>query len=149
MKWRAKKKFHPDRISFLENYPSEAKMSAEENINVVREMIAALDRSDWAAIEKHPGMGQTRKVHPMIHTIFPDYHHAIEQVIIDGDMVAVRLIASGTHQAPFMGVAPTGKLITIGVLMMMRVKDGKIIEYWANADMASTLEQLGLLKLPR
>ncbi len=123
-------------------------MSAEENVSVVREMIAALDRSDWAAIEKHPGMGQTRKVHPMIHTIFPDYHHSIEQIITDGDMVAVRLIASGTHQAPFMGVAPTGKLITIGVLMMMRVKDGKIVEYWANADMASTLQQLGLLQLP-
>ncbi len=123
-------------------------MSAEENINVVREMIAALDRSDWAAIEKHPGMTQTRKVHPMIHTIFPDYHHTIEQIMTDGDMVAVRLTASGTHQAPFMGVAPTGKLITNGVLMMMRVQEGKIVEYWANADLASTLEQLGLLHLP-
>jgi predicted ester cyclase len=127
---------------------SEDNMSAEENINVVREMIAALDRSDWAAIEKHPGMGQTRKAHPMIHTIFPDYHHTIEQIITDGDMVAVRLTASGTHQAPFMGVGPTGKIITNQVLMMMRVKDGKIIEYWANADLASTLEQLGLLHLP-
>ncbi len=123
-------------------------MSAEENITVVREMIAALDRSDWAAIEKHPGMAQTRKVHPMIHTIFPDYHHTIEQIMTDGDMVAVRLTASGTHQAPFMGVAPTGKRITNGVLMMMRVKDGRIVEYWANADLASTLEQLGLLHLP-
>jgi hypothetical protein len=42
-------------------------MSAEENKAVVREMLAALDRSDWAAIEQHPGMAQTRRVHPMIH----------------------------------------------------------------------------------
>jgi len=123
-------------------------MSAEENITVVREMIAALDRSDWAAIEKHPGMGQTRKVHPMIHSVFPDYHHKIEHIMTDGDMVAVRLIASGTHRAPFMDVAPTGKIITYGVLMMMKIRDGKIVEYWANADMASMLQQLGLLQLP-
>jgi predicted ester cyclase len=123
-------------------------MSAEENIAVVREMIAALDRSDWAVIEKHPGMGQTRKVHPMIHTVFPDMHQTIEQIMTDGDMVAVRLIARGTHQGPFMGVEPTGKQITHGVLMMMKVKDGKIVEYWANADMPSLLEQLGLLRRP-
>lgn len=123
-------------------------MSTEENITTVREMIAALDRSDWAVIEKHPGMAQTRKVHPMIHTVFPDYHHTIEQILTDGEMVAVRLIASGTQQAVFMGVPPAGKRITIGVLMMMRVQDGRIIEYWANADMASMLEQLGLLQLP-
>jgi len=54
-------------------------MSAEENKAVVREMLAALDRSDWAAIEQHPGMAQTRRVHPMIHTVFPDYHHTIER----------------------------------------------------------------------
>lgn len=123
-------------------------MSADENITTVREMIAALDRSDWAAIEKHTGMAQTRRVHPMIHMVLPDYHHTIEQILTDEDMVAVRLTASGTQQAPFMSVPPTGKRITIGVLMMMRVKDGKIIEYWANADMASLLEKLGLLHLP-
>ncbi len=103
-------------------------MSAEENITVVREMIAALDRGDWAVIEKHPGMGQTRKVHPMIHKVFPDMHQTIEQIMTDGDMVAVRLIAQGTHQGSFMGVEPTGKKITHGVLMMMKVKDGKIVE---------------------
>ncbi len=123
-------------------------MSTEENINIVRDMIAALDRSDWAAIEKHPGMGQTRKVHPMIHTIFPDMHQTIEQIMTDGDMVAVRLVAQGTHKGMFMGVAPTGKVITHGVLMMMRIKDGKIVDYWANADMPSLLQQLGLLQLP-
>jgi predicted ester cyclase len=47
-----------------------------------------------------------------------------------------------------MGVEPTGKQITHGVLMMMKVKDGKIVEYWANADMPSLLEQLGLLRRP-
>jgi predicted ester cyclase len=124
-------------------------MSVEENKAVVREMLAALDRSDWAAIEIHPGMAQTRRVHPMIHAVFPDYHHTIEQVMTDGDMVAVRATARGTHQGAFMGVPPTGKLITIGVLLMMRVRDGKIVEYWANADMASLLEQFGLLQLPR
>ena len=124
-------------------------MSVEENKTVVREMLAALDRSDWAAIEKHPGMSQTRRVHPMIHAVFPDYHHTIEQVMTDGDMVAVRATARGTQQGAFMGVPPAGKLITIGVLLMMRVVDGRIVEYWANADLASMLEQLGPLQLPR
>jgi predicted ester cyclase len=84
-------------------------MSTEENKAVVREILAALDRSDWAAIEQHPGMAQTRRVHPMIHTVFPDYHHTIEQEMADGDMVAVRATARGTHQGTFMGMASTWK----------------------------------------
>jgi predicted ester cyclase len=83
----------------------------------------------------------------MIHTVFPDYHHTIEREMADGDMVAVRATARGTHQGTFMGIASTWKEITIGVLLMMRVSGGKITEYWANADMTSMLEQLGLLQL--
>ena len=75
-------------------------------------------------------------------------HQTIEQIMTDADMVAIRLIAQGTHQGPFMGVEATGKQITHGVFMVVKVKDGKIVEYRANADMPSLLEQLGSLRCP-
>jgi predicted ester cyclase len=106
----------------------------EDNKNVVRSMLEALDRRDLAALEKHPGLQETRRFHPLTQAAFPDLKYTIQQMIADGDMVATRAMLSGTHLGPLMGVAPTGKELTWGVLVLDRVAGDQIVEHWANAD---------------
>jgi predicted ester cyclase len=123
-------------------------MSEEENKAVVREMLAALNRGDWAAIEQHPGLYETRQRHPMLRAAFPDLSHTIDAEMAEGDMVAMRITNTGTHKGPLMGIAPTGKQISYSVLLMDQVVDGKIVHHNANADWFSVFMQLGIISPP-
>ena len=48
-----------------------------------------------------------------------------------------------------MGVAPTNQQLTISVLLMDKIVDGKIVLHYANADWISVLVKLGVLTAPR
>ncbi|WP_432545073.1 ester cyclase [Kineococcus sp. SYSU DK002] len=65
-------------------------------------------------------------------TAFPDYRWQVQQVIIEGDTIAARLTGHGTHSAPFSGIAPTGRRITVQELVVYRVADGKIVHCWGD-----------------
>jgi steroid delta-isomerase-like uncharacterized protein len=77
-------------------------------------------------------------------TGFPDLRVVPEQTICEGDTVAVRATLTGTHRGEFLGVAPTGKPVTIQVLSMGRLVDGRIQESWATWDTGSLFRQLGV-----
>ena len=51
----------------------------------------------------------------------------------------------GTHEGPFLGVAPTGRLIHFETVDVMRVREGKIAEHWGVANLFSLMQQLGAL----
>src|SRR4051812_31193640 len=44
-------------------------------------------------------------------TAFPDYHWDLQKVLVEGDTIAARLIAGGTHTGPFGGIAATGRRV--------------------------------------
>lgn len=47
-----------------------------------------------------------------------------------------------------MGIAPTGKQISYGALLMDQLVDGKIVQHNANADWLSVFIQLGVISPP-
>jgi predicted ester cyclase len=57
---------------------------------------------------------------------FPDYHWDLQEVVIEGEAVAARLIGRGTHTGAFGGIAPTGRPITVTELVLYRFANGKI-----------------------
>ena len=61
-------------------------------------------------------------------TGFPDLHFTIEEIIAEGDKVAYRWTARGTHQGEYAGIAPTGKTITATGITILRIVDGKVVE---------------------
>jgi steroid delta-isomerase-like uncharacterized protein len=73
---------------------------------------------------------------------FPDFHITVDDVIEEGDKTVVRLTATGTHTGNAMGVPPTGRPIKITGMIMMRWKDGKIIEGWNEFDAWGMMQQL-------
>jgi steroid delta-isomerase-like uncharacterized protein len=84
----------------------------------------------------------------MTHTAFPDFHSTLEDMFAEGDKVVQRFTARGTHQGEFMGIAPTGKQVTIPGIAIHRITDGKIVENWVNMDMLSMMQQLGVIPPP-
>lgn len=74
---------------------------------------------------------------------FPDVSMTVEDMIAEGEKVAVRFTLSGTHRGEFMGMPATGNEITVPGIDFFRVRDGQIAEHWGVSDMAAMMEQLG------
>jgi steroid delta-isomerase-like uncharacterized protein len=74
---------------------------------------------------------------------FPDLEITIEQQISEGDLVVDRWKGRGTHQGELMGMAPTGKQVSITGMTIHRIVAGKIVETWNNFDSLSMVQQLG------
>lgn len=75
----------------------------------------------------------------------PDFHVTMEDMIAEGDEVAGRWTAHGTHEAELVGIPPTGKEATWTGMTIYRFAGGKIAEAWWSRDMLSLLIQLGVI----
>jgi steroid delta-isomerase-like uncharacterized protein len=76
-------------------------------------------------------------------TAFPDLEISISEQIAEGDRVATRWEARGTHEGELFGVEPTGKQVTVTGITIDRYADGKLIENWTSWDTLGLLMQLG------
>jgi predicted ester cyclase len=83
------------------------------------------------------------------YTSFPDWRHAIEDLVAEGDRVAVKIMQKGTQKAEYGGVAPTGKEVTMPGAYMFRVANGKVQELWVIEDNLGLYLQLGLELKPK
>ena len=76
---------------------------------------------------------------------FPDLQFAIEQTVAAEDRVASHITMRGTHNGAWMGVSPTGKQISITMIVIHRIEAGKIVEDWVLVDSLGLFQQLGLV----
>jgi len=75
-------------------------------------------------------------------TAFPDMHIDVRRCLVDGDTVITEEVLEGTHQGPFAGIAPTGRRISLPIVHVTVVRDGRIVERTAYHDTAGILRQL-------
>src|SRR4030081_2926408 len=77
-----------------------------------------------------------------------DARMTIEDMIAEGDQGAVRLTSQAVQPGPFMGLPPSGKAYTIGEIHIFRIREGKVVEHWHEADFMGMMRQLGALPEP-
>jgi predicted ester cyclase len=73
---------------------------------------------------------------------FSEIRISAEQIVAEGDMVALRWTARGRHTGHLLGLPPTGRETVTTGIDMLRIVDGKIAEGWVDWDALSLLEQL-------
>lgn len=73
---------------------------------------------------------------------------AIDVMLAEGDLVAVRSIWTGTYMGTVRGIAIARKPVTLVYMNIYRVAGGRIVENWASADGASLARQLGFVISP-
>lgn len=78
-------------------------------------------------------------------TAFPDSRFIVDDVIAEGDKVAVRHRLQGTHQAELQGIPPTGRQVEVNGIVIFRIENGKVAEAWLNADIMGMMQQLGVV----
>jgi len=78
----------------------------------------------------------------------PDVRIEVEDIVCEGDRVAVRIVLRGTHTGHGLGVAPTGGKVSIQGIIIVRLVDGQIVEGWNSYDQLGLLRQVGALPGP-
>lgn len=73
----------------------------------------------------------------------PDLRFDIEEAVEQGSLIAMRIRLRGTHRATWRGLGPTGCGIDVAGRPWARVRDGKVVEFWASFDELGLLHQLG------
>ncbi len=128
-----------------------ARRSIEEiwnkgNLAAADELVAPNHVTHDPAIP-NPGRGPeaTKQQASMYRTAFPDLQVTIDELIAEGDTVVTRWTVRGTHKGDLMGIAPTGKQVTITGINISRIAGGKAQEDWSNWDTIGMMQQLGVV----
>jgi steroid delta-isomerase-like uncharacterized protein len=86
------------------------------------------------------------------HRMFPDVHQTIEDMVAEGDQVAVYLKATATHKGDLNGpvglVPATNKKVSWEGVIFLKLKNGKIVETKGVIDNMSLMQQLGAVQKP-
>jgi steroid delta-isomerase-like uncharacterized protein len=141
-------------------------MSIEENKALVRQMVEEIFNQgdigradeflapDFAEREElPPGLPRDREgvkqLTMMLRSAFPDLKATVEDIVAEGDKVVTRQTWTGTHTGgDFMGVPPTGKGVSVGVIDIIRIAGGKFVEHWGQMDSMAMMQQLGAIPPP-
>ena len=95
------------------------------------------------------GVEELKQFFVMMRSGFPDFQVTIEDLFAaEGEKVVLRFTFRGTHQGEFMGVAPTGKQVTMAGIDIFRIADGKIAELWNQEDVLGMMRQIGAIPEP-
>jgi steroid delta-isomerase-like uncharacterized protein len=128
----------------------------ESHKEIVHRYVAALNAGDWATLRElfAPeavvygvlGWGGIEQVMP----IWRELHEGlrmeltVEEIIAEGDIVAVRYTERGTFLGAFRGQPPTGRSYEIGAMEWFHLRDGRIARRWGARDAAAQARQIGL-----
>jgi steroid delta-isomerase-like uncharacterized protein len=133
---------------------------AERNKAVVQAFVAAVNAQHWDRVAelvapdfvRHSHAGGSPGVRSRSELLrflrgeletFPDAHEGIEDMVAEGDRVAVRHRFRGTQRGPMGPYPPSGRVLAADYLAIYRLKGGVIAEAWAEWDNLSGLTQLG------
>ena len=120
----------------------------EGNLDVVDELMAP-DIFDHAAVPEHQhGIDGFKHVMEWVRQFSFDVHYDIDDIIAEGEKVAVRMTQSGTHSGAVRGISPTGKRFSVDYVHWFRLANGKVAEMWAVRDDLTRLQQLDLIPAP-
>ena len=78
-----------------------------------------------------------------IRTAFPDIETSVDDMLVEGDEIAVRSTFRGTHDGEFMGIPATGKKVEVANYDFVRMENDQAVEHWGTIDSAALMEQIG------
>jgi steroid delta-isomerase-like uncharacterized protein len=140
-------------------------MSAEQNAELFRRFIEeGFNRGDMSVVDEAlapdfveheelppgiaPGREGVKQFVGMLRSAFPDFKFTIDDVVAQGDKVVIRSTWTGTQQGEFLGIPPTGRGVSFGVIDIVRIAGGKAVEHWGQMDSLRMMQQLGVIPAP-
>jgi predicted ester cyclase len=101
-------------------------------------------RHDLRSSEARPGPDGQAEIASAFRRAFPDLQWRVDLVLAEGDLVAARWTATGTHTGRWGSIEPTGRRAEFSGVNIFRFgTDGKVVEIWNHRDDLGLTEQLG------
>ncbi len=113
--------------------------------------LEALDRLTADSYTYHLGAQPVRDRAAMlafvkaVHVAFSDWRVTVEDIVTDGNSVAIRWTGQVTHDGPFHGIPATGKRVTVCGINLYTIQNGRIAREYEQMDSLSMLTQMGVL----
>jgi steroid delta-isomerase-like uncharacterized protein len=138
-------------------------VSEQENKELVRKVEEAWNTQDLDALDDlfapdfdnsatgipglPPGLAGAKMAHAQSMRSFPDRKVHIEEIVAEGDKVAVRARVTGTNKGgfPAFDVPANDARIDVSFIGIYQVRDGKIVRHWGLNDVPSLMQQLGAI----
>ena len=116
-------------------------------VEAIDEMLAGHAVIHGLGADAH-GPDGFKAFHSAYRDAFPDVTIRIDDIVAEGDMVAVRWSGTGTHGGAGLGFEPSGRRVQFSGMLFTRIDNGKFVEGWNIFDRLGMLHQLGVSSLP-
>lgn len=128
----------------------------QRDLSVVDEVFSPEYVSYFPGLPPTKGLDDFKEVLNVFLTAFPDdLVFTIEDQLAEGNKVATRWSARGTHTGvwhgipPTLHIPPTGNVVTFAATDIYRIIDGKILEEWNTLDQLDLLRQIDVHPAPK
>jgi len=115
----------------------------KKNFGILDELFAPSYVLNLPGLPKPLDLDATKDFYSELYTAFPDLKHKIIEQVSAPNKVVTRWEATGTHKAPFLGVAASGKKINFGGINIYTLKRGKLAQSHVNWDLLGLMQQIG------
>jgi steroid delta-isomerase-like uncharacterized protein len=93
-----------------------------------------------------PGPAGLKPIVAAFRQAFSDLTFTVQDILVDGDRVAVRVRMTGTHDGPLFGIPPSHARVDVAQMNIERFRAGKIVEHWRVTDELALMRQLGAVR---
>ena len=137
----------PDPKSIVQRYYEE--IGNQRNLAVADEIFAPEYKNFPDSQPPYGPEGVKQFITSFVVKTFPDLQATIDDIVVEGDTVAVAVTLHATHTSPINWipgippVAPTGKRFALREFVFWRVSEGKIVERKLVVDKLEMLQQVG------
>lgn len=122
------------------------------NLAAIDEIFAPDYRAVNAPPWRKPGLQGLRQFIEDNYRMFPDLKNHVDDLVAEGNKVAVRFSGGGTHKGDLVGpvglVPATNRKVTWRGIMIFEFRDGKIIESNGITNNMELMQQLGAVRSP-
>jgi steroid delta-isomerase-like uncharacterized protein len=112
------------------------------DLTIVDEVFADDFVSHTRPPELPEGPQGVRDFFSVLRDALDDLELSIDEMVAEGEWVAVATTTCGNHTGELLGIPPTGRRVRISGVDMIRVRDGRIVEHRGVTDNVGLLRQL-------
>ena len=120
-------------------------MNTLESKRIIEEYFEIVARDKQEAIDKFVVDEHLKDHIVMTEEGMPGYQLHAEDMIAEGDKVACRCQAVGTHTGTLFGIPPSGNNVKVPLFIIYQVQNGKIVDHWMQLDTLSFMQQIGAI----
>ncbi len=124
-------------------------MTTEQSRQFIGEYIAAInsDKSD-ETIDKYVADPNLKGHIIIFEASMPGFQFIPEDILADGNKVAVRCTLQGVHQVELFGVTSKERKVRIDAIIIYELANHKVVKHWIQAEPVTVMRQIGVLPVP-